>query len=82
MLSREKDGENDNRNQLLIQQNSLPAEDPVSGSMPEVRETRDHIDESFERLDQRGTRNKRGSSVPSKPSKRRHTSSLKIRKKD
>ncbi|XP_071676127.1 uncharacterized protein [Lolium perenne] len=77
LLSREKDGEDDNGNQLLIQQNSLPAQDPVSGSMPEVRETRDHIDESFERLDQRGTKNKRESSVPSKPSKRWHTSSLK-----
>ncbi|KAM0823178.1 hypothetical protein ACQ4PT_071041 [Festuca glaucescens] len=77
LLSREKDGEHDNRNQLLIQQNSSPPQDPVSGSMPEVKETRDQIDKSFARLDQQGTRNKRGSSVPSKPSKRRHTSSLK-----
>ncbi|KAM0823177.1 hypothetical protein ACQ4PT_071041 [Festuca glaucescens] len=73
----EEDGEHDNRNQLLIQQNSSPPQDPVSGSMPEVKETRDQIDKSFARLDQQGTRNKRGSSVPSKPSKRRHTSSLK-----
>ncbi|XP_051231061.1 uncharacterized protein [Lolium perenne] len=82
LLSREKDGEHDNSNQLLIQQNLSLPQDPVSGSMPEVRETVDLIDESFATLNQQRIGNKRGSSVPSKPSKRRHTSSLKIRKKD
>ncbi|KAK1618447.1 hypothetical protein QYE76_023964 [Lolium multiflorum] len=77
LISREKDGEHDNSNQLLIQQNSSLPQDPVSGSMPEVRETGDLIDESFARLDQQRIRNKCRSSVPSKPSKRRHTSSLK-----
>ncbi|KAM0862724.1 hypothetical protein ACQ4PT_045080 [Festuca glaucescens] len=33
----EEDGEHDNSNQLLIQQNSSPPQDPVSGSMPEIR---------------------------------------------
>jgi hypothetical protein len=43
-----------------------------------VRETVDLIDESFATLNQQRIGNKRGSSVPSKPSKRRHTSSLKV----
>jgi hypothetical protein len=35
-VSPNQDGEHDNRNQLLIPQNSSPSQDPVSGSMPDV----------------------------------------------
>uniref|UniRef100_A0ACD5TIH8 Uncharacterized protein n=1 Tax=Avena sativa TaxID=4498 RepID=A0ACD5TIH8_AVESA len=73
-LSREKDGEHDNVNQLLIQQKSSSALGPVIDSVPEVTVTTEQLDESSTRLNRQGTRSKRPQSAPSK---RRRTFSLK-----
>lgn len=80
LLLREKDGEHDNVNQLMIQQNSPSPQDPVTDSVLEARERRNQTQESLARLDQQGTRKKRAHSnsthLGSIPQKRRHTSSL------
>uniref|UniRef100_A0ACD5W9E0 Uncharacterized protein n=1 Tax=Avena sativa TaxID=4498 RepID=A0ACD5W9E0_AVESA len=74
LLSREKDGEHDNVNQLPIQQKSSSPLGPVIDSVPEVIVTIEQPDESSARLNQQGTISKRPQSAPSK---RRRTSSLK-----
>ncbi|CAM0907732.1 unnamed protein product [Alopecurus aequalis] len=77
LLSREKDGEHDNVNQLPIQQNLSSPQDLVIDSVSEVRKTRDESGETFSRQDQR-TR----IDPLSARTKRRRTSPLKIQKKN
>ncbi|KAI4980240.1 hypothetical protein ZWY2020_020725 [Hordeum vulgare] len=73
----EKAGDHD-VTQLQIQQNSSLPQDLVIDSVPEVRKMRDPTGESFSRQNQHGTRTEH----PHARSRKRHTSTIKIREKD
>ncbi|KAE8775604.1 hypothetical protein D1007_51869 [Hordeum vulgare] len=62
-------------NQLQIQQNSSLPQDLVIDSVPEVREMRDPMGESFSRQNQQGTRTEHPHLARSR---KRHTSTIKV----